>query len=208
VPNGVSYGEYLQGCVFMNNEIKVLLGATKNDTLVFANVNLPNGNHDYFSVSFDEVRPVVASDEYLKMCAESIIESYDNNDKYILCESFDCRPCELLDEYLQSQLTCYGVEGLMDISLYPEFFRIDGIDNDIYFESVGCGQNDIRERLIPINEITSDWLHFNWDKYHLKAIDDEKAKIFKGILDKYANEVGNEEEWIKNWLETVWVNQQ
>jgi hypothetical protein len=192
----------------MNNEIKVLLGSTTNNTIVFANVHLPNANRDYFSVSFDEVSPVVASDEYLKSHIDSILDGGVGN-AYVLTllKEYDCPYSELVETHKDRLLQEYGVEGILDISLYPESFRIDGIDDDIYFESVGCGQNDTRIALIPINEIFVDWLHFNWDKYHLKEIDAEKAKIFKGILDKYADEVGNEEEWIENWLKTVWVNQ-
>jgi hypothetical protein len=192
----------------MSREIKVLMGATTNNSIIFANIGLPNEYRKNFSVSFDEVIPVVASDEYLKIMAENLVDGLGNADKYNLCETYDCEPSELVDNYMHEQLMTYGVEGLLDISLYSESFRIDGINDDIYFESVGCGQNDTRNILIPINEITSDWLHFNWEKYHLKEIGNEKIKIFKGILDKYADEIGNEEEWIENWLKTVWVNQQ
>lgn len=146
---------------------KILLGVTKEGTLVFADIHLGGeGYRDYFSVSFNEVRPFLATNEFLRERAENYIDGADKEFLYDLCERFDCKPSELADE-LVGEANYMGIESLVDISLYPESYSIDGYSDEVYFESDGCGQLDIREYLIPINKEFSDWLHSLWDNHHL-----------------------------------------
>lgn len=183
----------------MRNEFKkVLLGATKDGTLVFADIRVGGEHRNYFSISFSEVRPFLATDEFLRERAENYIDDVDKEFLDDLCERFDCKPSDLVDE-LVGEANYLGIEALVDISLYPESYSIDGYEDDVYFESEGCGQHDTRDILIPINKEFSEWLHSLWDTYHLKEMTAEeygnietKVREYIGSLDEY--------EWIKEWL--------
>lgn len=183
---------------------KILLGTTKEGTIVFADVEIRERNGEkIFSTSFSEVIPVEVTGEYLRERAEEILEGMNKDDLYCMLEDYDCRPSELVDYFIQDMLQNYGVEGILDVSLYPESFSVIGYDDEIYFESVRCGQCDTRDILLPINEEFSEWLHSLWDTYHLKQLtDDEVDNVIKRIED-YENEVGDIEEWIQNWLEEM-----
>lgn len=178
---------------------KMLLGATKEGTLVFANIEI-RGDERIFSVSFNEVRPFIASDTYLKERLEGIFDDYDCDYKLRLLQDYDCKYSELLDEHYSQIMRYDGVEGIMDISLYPESFQVSDIDDDIYFDSVSCGQGDYREQLIPINHIFTECVFILWDKYHLNNICKEKYIAIEKAIKEYTSSF-NEEEWVKNWLE-------
>lgn len=189
----------------MRKEINVLLGVTKEETLVFADIYLGDSENmsDYFSVSFSEVRPIEVTDEYLKERAEGMLWGIDSDFKLDLLERYDCKPSELVDEYVHQETMYNGVEGILDISLYPESFSIDWLEDDVYFESDGCGQHDTRDILIPIDPEFSSWLHEAWDNYHLQQISSVRKDLFKATIDDYIEQLGDEEKWIQNWLETV-----
>jgi hypothetical protein len=184
---------------------KILLGATEDGTIVFANVEIRERNGErLFSASFDEVRPVEVTDEYLRERVEVMLEGMNKDDLFSMLEDYDCRPSELVDYFIRDQLWNYGVEGILDISLYPESFSVEGYEDEIYFESDSCGQHDTRDVLIPIDPEFSEWLHSLWDTYHLKQLtDDEVDNVIKRI-EEYEDEVGDIEEWIQNWLEEEW----
>lgn len=184
------------------NEIKVLLGATKENTIVFANINL----EDYFSVSFDEVSPFVASDEYLKERFEGSVECMEAKTKLDLLEMLDCKFSELEDEYFNYSLRNYGVEGIVDISLYAESYTIEGIEDEVYFDSVSCGQHDTRDILLPIDGGFSECLFKMWDGYHLQGISEELKTSTKQLIEDYKDKIGEEEIWIETWLKTIELN--
>lgn len=183
---------------------KILLGATEDGTIVFANVHIGGEHKNFFSVSFSEVRPFLATNEFLRERAENFLDGCDREYLYDLCERFDCRPSELVDHYMRDQLEYFGVEGIVDISLYPESFSIDGYEDEIYFESESCGQDDTRDILIPIDPEFSEWLHSLWDTYHLKQLPEEEVDNVIKRIEEYEDEVGDIEEWIQNWLEEEW----
>lgn len=173
------------------------MGSTINETLVFANIDMYTGTRKDFAVSFKEVAPFIASDDYIRERAENAIDSYDKETLYDLCERYQCAPNDLVDNYVDE-----GIDYVVDISLYPESFQIKGINDDIYFDSVACGQHDTRKDLIPINTEFSDWLHKMWDEHHLKVLPKElENEVIENVL-KYILLLGDEEQWIKNWLET------
>jgi hypothetical protein len=174
----------------------VLLGATKEGTLVFADIHVGGeGSRNYLSVSFREVRPFLATNEFLEERAESYIDGMDKESLYDLCERFDCRPSELVGE-----ANHIGIEALVDISLYPESFSIDGYEDDVYFESYGCGQHDTRDILVPIDSEFSEWLHSLWDTYHLQKLTPEEYGNITRVIEGYISKV-RYDYWIQNWLE-------
>lgn len=187
---------------------KVLLGGTEEGTLVFADIHVGGEHRDYFSVSFSEVRPFLATNEYLEMRAESFIDCGDKEFLYDMCERFNCAPGALVDE-LVGEANYIGIESLVDISLYAESYRMDGYNDDVYFESDGCGQHDTREKLIPIDPEFSEWLHSLWDTYHLQKLTEEEYGNIIIKVSKYEGELEDigENKWIKDWLmenEEVW----
>ena len=132
-----------------------------------------------------------------------MLEGMSKDDLFSMLEDYDCRPSELVDYFMRDQLWNYGVEGILDISLYPESFSIEGCDGEIYFESESCGQHDTREYLIPIYPEFSEWLHSLWDTYHLQQLPKEYGNLEVRIRE-YEENVGDIEEWIQNWLEKEW----
>ena len=183
---------------------KILLGATEDGTIVFTNVEIRERNGErIFSVSFDEVRPVVVTEEYMRERVAEMLEGINKDDLFSMLEDYDCRPSELVDYFMHDQLENFGVEGIIDISLYPESFSVDDYEDEIYFESVSCGQNDTRDILIPIYPEFSEWLHSLWESYHLQQLPEEYGNIEMRIRE-YEEKVGDIEEWIQNWLEKEW----
>ena len=182
-------------------ELQLLLGATTDGNLVFADISLNKAGRKpgLFTVSFDEVSPIAVSDEYLEERASNLLEELDGEYKWDLLEEYDCKPSELLGEFLHNTLQSDGVEGLIDISLYPNDFRIVGVEDDIFFESMGCGQHDTRKELIPIDAEFSEWLHSLWDTYHLTCFTEEEVANVSKIINDYDTKV-NEFEWIEKWL--------
>ena len=176
---------------------RVMLGATKNNTLVFADIGFKN----HFSVSFSEVEPIAVDEDYQRNRISDLVE-YELSDEVVLemIRKYDCRPSELVDELLAR---CDIIEEIIDISLYPESF--DGIvkGKTIYFESIACGQHDTREYLIPIDKKFTDWLFDMWNKYHLKE-DYPKEQIVCAV-EEYLHRLGDERQWIENWLRSVGV---
>jgi hypothetical protein len=184
----------------------VLLGATKEGTLVFANIHVGGEHRNHFSVSFDEVRPVEVTDEYLKENVVEMIEGMGALSTLEMLEAYDCRPSELVDYYMRDLLQNYGVDGILDISLYPESFSIKGYDDEIYFESEGCGQHDTRDILIPIDLEFSEWLHSLWYTYHLQQLTEEEYGNISRVIEEYLSTI-EEYKWIKEWLienEELW----
>lgn len=185
---------------------KVLLGGTEEGTLVFANIHVGGeGCRDYFSVSFSEVRPFLATDEFLRERAEDYIDGCNIESLYDMCQEFNCAPSDLVEELL-GEANYIGIESLVDISLYPESYSIDGYEDEVYFESWGCGQHDTRDRLIPIDPEFSEWLHSLWDTYHLQQLTEEEYGNIETKVEEYLDTI-DEHEWIKEWLmenEEVW----
>ena len=54
----------------------------------------------------------------------SDLECFDKDELYDLCDMYDCRPSELEEEMYNQKLRWEGVEGIIDVSLYPESFSI------------------------------------------------------------------------------------
>jgi hypothetical protein len=184
----------------MRREIKFLMGATNDNSLVFCELGFyERENGDELAISFNEVAPVVASESYLEMMFESIKDCYDDSGILDLCRSYNCTPDEVFDNLYNDIRQNIGVEGFIDISLFSDSFTVPSQEDDIYFESVGCGQCDTRDTLIPINKTLSDLIFDSWDKFHLK-------KVSSGLKNDLINAVNlakiDETAWIQNWLET------
>jgi len=136
---------------------QIILGITKNNTIVIANVK----NDNYFSISFDEVEPFIITDDIIDERIDEFVEEY---------ASYENININKARKIINNEYDNYGIEGLFDISLYSESFLVD--DDEMYFLSVGCGQLDCRNDIIKHEhkELTEKIFQL-WDKYHLQKVD-------------------------------------
>ena len=173
---------------------KFLLGATKNNEIVFSEVEIRDRNGKLeFSTSFDAVYPFEYSETYLMERVVDNLDCYDKSDLYDLCERYDCKPSGLAEKIWADSY----IEDIIDISLYPDSIEVDG--NEWYFESACCGQCDTREEMeFYVNENLYNRIIELWNEYHLKEIDNSIVEEVNSILNKL--EQVNEEEWIANYI--------
>lgn len=173
---------------------KILLGATKDNELVFAEFGITDRNgYPEFTASFGKVRPfdddsvdiVEYWENYIEECGASELRNY--------LGEYDCR----LSELAEMMANDMGVDGTIDCSLYPECYTVDGID--WYFESISCGQHDTRGEMAEyVNEDAYNVLHELWDKYHLKKVDSGFADTMEHIA--HVLSLTNTEDWITDYI--------
>lgn len=152
---------------------KYLLGINNDNEIVFGEFGITTRNgYNEFTASFNTVAPfeVEESDgiEYM----ESLLEDcYDNAQKYELCEQFDCTPSELAERMAENEYISTNADE-KDCSIYSNRIYVDGIE--YAFESISCGQHDIRDEGIKeyTNKAAVETLLDLWDNYHLKKVDD------------------------------------
>lgn len=172
-----------------------LLGATKNNDIVFGEFKITNRNgRNEFSASFDVVHPFRGSSIDVTELWEDSMDYYDNDWKYQRCEEFDCSPSELVGNLVNEY---NGVMELIDCSLYDEVYTI--YNDDWYFESIDCGQCDTSDEMLEyVNKDAYDELIDLWKNYHLETVDDSIIEKVKQIGSKLSDV--DEEEWIANFI--------
>ena len=180
---------------------KYLLGINNDNEIVFGEFGITTRNgYNEFTACFDTVAPfeVEESDgiEYM----ESLLDDcYDDGDKYRLCVQYDCTPSELAERMAENEYISTNADE-KDCSLYSNRIYVGNIE--YAFESMSCGQHDIREEGMKeyINKKAIDELLNLWDNYHLKEVNDdivEKVAQLQLILDL---ETAEEEETIANYI--------
>lgn len=178
-------------------EKKVLLGFSNNGEVVFANIKMKG----YFSASFDSSYPQAITEDDIKESVESLIEGCGKDWAYDKLEYYDCKPSELAEKLRRD--THDEIEEFFDISLYPESFQIEGVEDDIYFLSSSGGQHDTREEGMKwyVDKEFYDYLHELWDNYHLKDLPEEEfKKLEKMIADHETFFCDNEYKIVEQWL--------
>lgn len=190
----------------MEKNTKVLLGATKDNEIVFANVRI---DHPYYyskalgrytdetistlSISFDLVKPFMANNLDLTQLFEDYNEGFDKADLYDLCKHYACSPQGLAEHQAAE---CGDVRDVIDCSLYNQMFNLDG--DEWYFESSSCGQHDTRHDMKQyVSRLAYDGLLKLWDEYHLKPI----TELTMDYIDKLLNLLDVDQElWIKRFI--------
>lgn len=169
-----------------------LIGTTKDKELVFAEVE----NKNYFSTCFSSVMPFIVTADRCRDVAEDYADpgmmGYDVI--YNLLEEYDCSPSELPDKIAEN--SC--VEDLFDISLYPETYSIHG--DDWYFESVGCGQQDLTEELAEVVSPEVYRLLGFWKTHHLKTLTNAEEAEINSIVNNIIAAVEDEEDYIIKFI--------
>ena len=173
------------------NHKNILVGATFDNELVFADINIRENRT--FSVSFSLVTPTIIDTSYLYERFTSLMDSLSKEDLYDLCVQYNVAPSNLIDE----MFAYISVEEVLDISTFPEEVEIN---NDIWmFESVGVGQIETRNVMSEyIDKDAYMRLMELWDNYHLQTIDDDIVKEVETIIEKL-NEV-DQMEWIQDYI--------
>jgi hypothetical protein len=176
-------------------EHRVLLGFTKHNEVVFAEVDNSRG---YFSVGFETSYPMAIGYDETKERIEDLIEQMDAQWVLNKLDYYDCSPSQLPEKLYDD--TYDHVSEFFDNSLYTESFRLERIEQDIYFLASACGQHDTRGSMVwYANAELYDIIHEAWDDSHLKTIDEEGFnKIVEAI--KHQNSTMDEYKVIEQWL--------
>lgn len=181
---------------------KLLLGATKEKEIVFAEIELTHRNgYPEFTASFDTVRPFKETDYNL----EDFFEEYNDprvmGAEWVLeqCKLHNCSPQNLPYELA---MECDDIRDAIDCSLFPECYEIRddyGYKQNWYFESSSCGQHDTREDMAEyVDKGAYNTIHSLWDLYHLQEVNEEKCIERIEEVERLLNE--DWEEWICDYI--------
>ena len=188
-------GSYLRGTY--------LLGATDDNDLVFAKIwtrTIGQGDNQ-ISISFDVVKPINESQFDVEYYVQDLMDSLAEDEKYRLCESFDCAPSQLVNSYIAENGT--DPRDYLDCSLYPECYEIN--QDFWYFESEGCEQlNGFLSYIThPVFNKESITLIYKIHKEcQLKQLDKDVFDLFCDELDKFRAKYNDfdEEKWITSYI--------
>lgn len=173
-------------------EFKILLGATKDKEVVFANFEITTRNgYKEFAASFDIVSPRLITQDDIEAYYEDYAFNYGKEKAYDMCEWYDCKPSEL-SYYLAQNSYVYDIFDLMD-----EEIEVD--DETWYLENVSCGQCDTKNDMkYYVNKEVYDLIYDLWTNYHLKEVGEEVEKQVQKIVD-LSSEV-DEMVWIETFI--------
>lgn len=173
----------------------ILLGATKYNELVFADIDMRKMEDDKirFGVCFNCVRPFNEDNIDLAERYENMVDSMDADTKLYHLEQLDCKPSELAEEMEYGG----GIDDVIDVYYDADEVLIDG-DTWMY-EFMSCGQHDTRGDMAEyVNEDAYNELHELWDKHHLKYIDVDVIARVDSLIDELCDY--NEGEWIADYI--------
>lgn len=181
---------------------KYLLGINNNNEIVFGEFEVRGQNDEkIFSASFDTVAPFeVEESDGIEYMEELLDSCYNDGDKYRLCIQYDCAPSELPqimaeNEYIQTNA------DERDCSIYDN--RIYVGDVEYAFESMSCGQHDIRDEGMKeyTNKKAVEELLNLWDNYHLKKVDDSIIEKTAKLQEELELDCTEEENKIAEYIE-------
>ena len=183
-------------------EKKFLIGFTKDYNIIQAEIALRDWNFENeFTASFSESSIVNAdetiyNEDYIYDYVESFLDEMDDEYKYELCETYDCTPRnltqKLTDLYLDDPK---DFMHFLDNSYYPEI--VSTSNSDYFFKADSGGQHDTRDDLLyAIDKELYDDMHYLWDNYHLKQLDEKGLELFNSVIER-ASRIDEEEEITK-----------
>lgn len=180
---------------------KYLLGADKENNLVFGEFgvrgDLTTGGEKVFSASFDVVRPFKESGVSVQGYYQNRLDDAQYAEPEWLINAlikYDVPYSDLAETLAED---CYDITEIVDCSLFDECYTIG--DEDVYFESVSCGQCNIQGTMAEYTDkYAYDELISLWNEYHLSYVDDD----FSSKVDKIAKKLDevDEFEWIDDFL--------
>lgn len=184
---------------------KFLIGFTKDYNIIVAELELRDQNFENeLSCSFDEssiinANETVYNEDYIYDYIDSMLGGYDAEYRLELCERYDCSPQNLCDKMTEIYLNNpEEMKDLIDCSCYSKEISIN--DVDYIFRADAYGQHDTRDNLLYAidNDLYND-IHYLWDNYHLKQLDEKNLELYDSIIER-ASKIDEEEE-IKKFIE-------
>lgn len=173
----------------------LLLGATKDNEIVFANVEIKNKR---FTASFNAVRPRNLDDINWEELADDYLECCEADEKFRLCVLFNCKPSDLADRVADE----VDQDVLLDTSLYPKTIECYDYCCEYIFESSNCGQYDSRNDMEEyFTKNGYDMLMKYWDQFHLKEIDNQTAKEIEMLVSIMDITEEQQQDWIAQYIE-------
>lgn len=176
---------------FREMMVNDLIVGKKYGDFVLIDIDKREKEDGRYVISFtgSEVTPVVMNDEYMTFGAENLIDNMKYSAPNMLIEYLEESEVTIneLPDYLISTL---GVEGIFDISLYPEYYP-NSEGEDVYFLSSGCGQISLDE-VEFFDEEFGEFIKVMWEAYHLKTVDKEVVELIERKLDKYLEVIFND----------------
>ena len=175
-----------------------LLGTTEDNEIAFGEFEIRDRNgHREFSASFNTVKPFDGQDFDLE---DYVDDSYSRGNlgdsAYLdLLETYDCSPSELTENVISD----YGQDPreYLDCSVYPEWYSIN--NHDWYFETIGCGQQDLRNKMnLYTNEEAVKKLFELWDLYHLGPVSANTETEIENLVEQFSKI--DEIAWITNFI--------
>ena len=123
---------------------KILLGFTNDNEVVFGEAEITTRNgYKEFTACFSTVRPFEDEEtDGVAYYEELLGDCYSDEQKYKLCEEYDCKPSELAETMAEDE----GIEKLsetLDCSVYNNTIYVNG--SEWAFESISGGPHDIME---------------------------------------------------------------
>ena len=187
----------------MRKNYQVLAGMTVDESFIFINIDF---RENHFSMTADEVAPIVLTEEDKRERFESFIDGIDSSSKFDMLESYDVAPSQLVETMMEVE----DIENLLDCSLTPShLYHLNGAEMEnseaeLYLESVGCGQHtdfEIKEYYIDKQDL--EYLMAMWKQYHLSEISSfEEARVNKAI-DRHNSIEESEEEFVVRHIEKI-----
>lgn len=187
---------------------KYLLGATKDNELVFGELEVTRRNgYPEFTACFCTVRPFNAESFDIEDYWNNYIEEMEccDNGKWVL-EELKRRDCTYSDLAGELANECEDARECIDCSLYPEEVVVENPNTDeeeiFYFESGSAGQHDTRDEMEEIiNPEAYNLLNELWDKYHLKKVEDSVISQVEELIDTLTMSDEEEENWIREYIQ-------
>ena len=158
-----------------------LMGLTKQEELAFAEFEVTTRNgYNEFTACFDTVTTLFVDDDVREEQVESILDCYEKEDLYNLCERYDCSPRELSEE-------C--IKDWTDEELFDTYSQLNSIELDddelIIFTNCSGGQHDVRKDggfVWQVNEELNNKVLELWDNYHLKEVSDDVINTVNELI--------------------------
>lgn len=186
---------------------KTILIGVKNNQIITADIEIRDWNgFPEFSASFNhgEAFNVDTIDEdYKRQYVEDYWDCLDDAGKLRILEDGYYTKDEALQNIIDEGY--YGdYHDFIDVSCTDYELTREG--KTINFDTIGCGQYDVREDDDFDDMFYYDCGAFNllmnyWDNYHLKQINEDQLKQIKDLLDNSCEEYSDEfDEWLTNHI--------
>lgn len=181
-----------------------LLGANEENDLVFADIWTRTIGQDdnKIDIGLNVVSPINEKQFDIKYEVEDLMDTLAEDEKYRLCESFDCAPSQLVNSYIAENGT--DPRDYLDCSLYPECYEIN---QDFWYfknESFGLHSGGFLSYITrPVFDKESIALIYKIQREcESKQLDKDAYDLFCDELDKFIAKYKDfdEEAWIISYI--------